>query len=503
MVYPFKDMKKILFTIIFFAAILSSVTFSCDDFQFPGLTGITDDNTDDSSTSDGETDDDSSVPNAVSGLSVESTSIDSIVLLWADNSDDEDGFIVEQSLMETEAFTEAADLSSNIETVVISGLSQDTEYFFRVYAYNANGDSSYSAVVSGTTLQELSTPNSPSELMVTGESSSTVSLSWTDNSDNEDGFIIEMSETGLESSYSEAADTTADSVIITGLEAETEYFFRVYAYKSTDNSDYSNVISAETDTAGTINTSAPDTTERLVFIHHSCGSNWLGTGNGNLGDTLGSNNYFVRDITYNWDEAEPGGVETGDYTDTRHWTEYWFNDTTMPAVYITESKYASYTSISNPSGENDIIMFKSCYPNSEVYSSITDEKAYYNQLLDYFVLHQDKLFILITPPGEAVVSSYLLTQELCEWLVDEENGWLKDYAGNNVGVFDFYCVLSETDSHHTIENGSIVYEYAAEYDGISPYHDGDDHPNIIGNQKSTDEFIPLLNYYRNRWRGVE
>ena len=116
-------------------------------------------------------------------------------------------------------------------------------------------------------------------------------------------------------------------------------------------------------------------------------------------------------------------------------------------------------------------------------------------------MHQDKLFILIIPPGETVVDSYLLTKELNEWLVDEDNGWLKDYAHNNVGVFDFYCVLSEANSHHRITNGQLEYVYAADYDGNSPYHDGDDHPNSTGNQKSTDELIPLLNYYYNRWKG--
>ncbi len=276
-----------------------------------------------------------------------------------------------------------------------------------------------------------------------------------------------------------------------------------------DNSEPAN---DNPDSEAVINITAPDSIEQLIFVHHSCGNNWLGTGNGNLGDSLAANNYYVRDTYYGWDAVL--NTDIGSSTDTDDWLT-WFCDSTvqsngetrsgniMSSLYETDNQNASYTVLSNPGGENDIIMFKSCYPCSEVGLSIDDEKAIYIQLLDYFVLHQDKLFILVTPPGETVVSSYLLTRELCEWLVDEENGWLKDYTGNNVGVFDFYCVLSEENSHHTIENGSIIYEYASDYDGTSPYHDYDNHPNSDGNQKSTDEFIPLLNYYRNRWRGVE
>jgi len=242
----------------------------------------------------------------------------------------------------------------------------------------------------------------------------------------------------------------------------------------------------------------PVTTVKLVFIHHSSGANWTRSDNGGLGDALNNNNYYVTETYYEWDAVPNDNL--GDHTDTDDW-QLWFNDTKMPYVYQNDSHYYHDNFISDPGGENEIIMFKSCYPLSEVGSSIDDEKALYNDLLNYFDGHTDKLFILITPPGEAVVSSYVLTKELCEWLVDEEIGWLKDYPHNNVAVFDFYCVLSEVDSHHRIGNDQLEYVYSSSYDGTSPYHDGDDHPNAAGNQKSTQEFFSLLNYYYNRWKG--
>lgn len=247
--------------------------------------------------------------------------------------------------------------------------------------------------------------------------------------------------------------------------------------------------------------SKPATRQKLCFIHHSVGGYWLTTGNGNLGTALNSNNYYVNETDYGWDAVTSPEDNLGDSTDTIHWL-LWFNNTKMPYVYNNTFNSAYTNTISDPGGENDIIVFKSCYPNSEVEDSIDDEKAIYNSLKTYFAAHTDKLFVLITPPPEIDVESYVNTKALCDWLVSP-TGWLSGYAANNVAVYDFYCVLSETDSHHRVSGGAVQRTYAAGYDGTSPYHDGgDDHPNSTGLQKATTEFLPMLNYFYNRWQGI-
>ena len=322
-------------------------------------------------------------------------------------------------------------------------------------------------------------------------------------------YYLELSNQLNGTDYRLVFEITTDSSVII-----SEGIVHIFSDIETSDTVY---VSAADFGDTSINVSPPDETERVVFIHHSCGDNWLDTGNGNLGDVLGDNNYYTRDTYYGWEYYNGEEMEDiGSSTDTEDWL-IWFGDPDNPVtqsndelrsdnimntLYTTDNKNAVYTPITDPGGENDIIMFKSCFPNSEVGSSIDDEKEIYNKILNYFELHQDKLFILITPPGVITVSSWENTRELCQWLVDDDNGWLSDYDHNNVGVFDFYCVLSETDSHHTIENGDSVYAYASGYDGTSPYHnEGDNHPNSIGNQKATDEFIPLLNYYYNKWKG--
>ncbi len=283
-------------------------------------------------------------------------------------------------------------------------------------------------------------------------------------------------------------------------------------FRGAVSSSFGVLLLGWTAATGQVDTSPPADPVRLVFVHHSCGNNWLDTGNGNLGDTLGANNYYVRDTYYGWDA--PYNPDIGDRTDTADWPT-WFVDTAiqgngvarrdniMGALYATNNQHAGYTAIDDPGGENEIVMFKSCYPCSEVDGSIADEQAVYDSLLPYFASRTDKLFILVTPPGETVVSSWSLTQQLCDWLCDESGGWLAGYPYRNVAVFDFYTVLSETDAHHRVYEGDIQHYPSPSADGTSPYHNGDNHPNAAGNQKATDEFVPLLNCFYHRWRDEE
>ena len=58
--------------------------------------------------------------------------------------------------------------------------------------------------------------------------------------------------------------------------------------------------------------SPPTAPVKLIFIHHSCGENWLADCDGGLGMALRDNNYFVSDTNYGWG---PDGI--GDSTDIR------------------------------------------------------------------------------------------------------------------------------------------------------------------------------------------
>ncbi len=253
-----------------------------------------------------------------------------------------------------------------------------------------------------------------------------------------------------------------------------------------------------------VDVSAPTETVKICFIHHSTGSAWIQDGDGNLGAALNADNYYVTEIDYGWDAA--ARTNMGDYTDTTDWPD-WFNDDIMPDVYANSAHYDYTNVIDDPGGENQIIMFKSCYPNSEVGDSIDDEKALYRGLLDYFAQHQDKLFILVVPPPEIVIDSATSTRELANWLVDLENGWLAQYPYANVFPFDYYNVLTDPENHHRVESGDVVHTVSS--DPADPDHPNElyyysgtnDHPTAEGHRKATAEYLPVLNAYYHLWQA--
>lgn len=302
---------------------------------------------------------------------------------------------------------------------------------------------------------------------------------------------------------------------------------------------------------------------KLIFIHHSTGGNWLADIGehdfaGGLGQALQENNYFVSATNYDW---TVNGDDVGSRTDIGHWWE-WFNgpnrDNYMQAVYTEFGQnlqgkadwtfFGSYSRMADPdpARENEIIMFKSCYPNSHLagnpddlptiadntlrgkdawagdeFMTIANAKGIYNDLLDYFAARQDKLFIIITAPplvkndGSQKTDAHHAANARAfnTWLVNE---WLTDYPYANVAVFDFYNVLTsnngsrnandawlEEGNHHRWWNGTVQHSQT-ENSNFSAYGTRkDSHPSGVGGQKATAEFVPLLNYYYQRWQAAQ
>src|SRR5439155_17767326 len=77
----------------------------------------------------------------------------------------------------------------NVTAYNVASLNAGTKYYYRVRAYNSIATSAYSNQTNATTLSNI--PAAPSGLTVTTITSSSVSLAWTDNSNNETGFKIQ------------------------------------------------------------------------------------------------------------------------------------------------------------------------------------------------------------------------------------------------------------------------------------------------------------------------
>ncbi len=277
---------------------------------------------------------------------------------------------------------------------------------------------------------------------------------------------------------------------------------------------------------------------KLVFIHHSTGEGWLADDGGRLGVALRDNNYFVSDTNYGW-----GPDAIGDSTDTGHWWA-WFRgprrDAYLDALFKESGQNASYSRLArDPGGENRIVLFKSCFPNSSIagrpgdaprkganplrgqdssspWMTVANVKGIYNDLLAYFSTRTDKLFVLVASPPlvpNATDAAHAANaRAVHDWLVTD---WLKPYPHANVAVFDLFTVLTSnggsTDvsdlgrvagNHHRYRNGAVEHPRTVN-NNTSAYGstEDDSHPTAAGGRKASGEFAPLLNLYFARWKA--
>jgi hypothetical protein len=272
--------------------------------------------------------------------------------------------------------------------------------------------------------------------------------------------------------------------------------------------------------------SKPERKMKLLFIHHSCGGQWLADkgqakdilpdtciieshpNGGGLRTLLQQNNYEIHEAAYK--------SSIGDKTDVCDWNIK-FRDKMENILKcdMQDSLYKDATS------KNDIIMFKSCFPanaidpdvkgpgdpNSPV-QTISNYKAAYNELLGYFRLHPKTLFVCVTAPPlvesspnrlKEFVKRFVAPEKTVKamgerargfnnWLKDTQDGWLAGYKESNVVVFDYYDVLTK----HGKSNHALY-----------PTKGGNDsHPSTEGNTIATREFVPFLNRAITRLAGT-
>jgi hypothetical protein len=95
------------------------------------------------------------IPVAPTDLEANAVSSIQIDLSWTDNADNEAGFKIERKT-DTTSFEKIARIGSNVTTYADKNLVSGMEYYYRVTAYNAIGDSRYSNIASDTTIAGVS-----------------------------------------------------------------------------------------------------------------------------------------------------------------------------------------------------------------------------------------------------------------------------------------------------------------------------------------------------------
>lgn len=183
------------------------------------------------------------LPEAPDGLVASAASSTSIKLSWADHADNETGFEIERSADGGSNFVYLASVSANTTSYTDLVLVSGTRYDYRVRAKGKDGYSEYSNVAGAT--PELVIPKSPTDLSAVAAKTS-ITLNWTDNSNNEIGFGIERSADGKDFTPLITVAPNTISYVDAELAPATTFYYRVVALGRDGNSSYSDTAEAKT-----------------------------------------------------------------------------------------------------------------------------------------------------------------------------------------------------------------------------------------------------------------
>lgn len=192
-----------------------------------------------------------------------------VVLTWADNSLNETDFTIQRATDSAfnSGLTTLATVGQNVTTYTDPIGNTNQIYYYRVFAGNTVGDTwdyngpninggatfphttVYSAfsntAASGQTQQA---PAAPSNLRIVSVEATSITISWNDNSANEDGFVVQRARNNAFNqelrTFSVLANVT--TFADTGLLRNTRYYYRVRAFNSAGNSAFSNVVNTRT-----------------------------------------------------------------------------------------------------------------------------------------------------------------------------------------------------------------------------------------------------------------
>ena len=92
------------------------------------------------------------LPNAPGNLAANVVSVSQIDLTWSDLSSIEQSYVIERSVDDNQNFVVVNTIDANSQSHSQTGLEEGTTYYFRIYAQNQYGRSSFSEEVNATTL---------------------------------------------------------------------------------------------------------------------------------------------------------------------------------------------------------------------------------------------------------------------------------------------------------------------------------------------------------------
>jgi fibronectin type 3 domain-containing protein len=183
-------------------------------------------------------------PAIPTNLTLTPASSSQINLSWTDVNG-ETGYEIERS---TNGITYALLSTLNADTILYSDtpLTPNTNFYYRIKAYNAGGYSDYSSEINTTTL--TGPPGIPNLINISVISRTRLDIIWS-NVYGETGYKIERSFNGTNYGQLTTINTDVTSYADTTVTPSNTYYYRVRASNIWGDSDYSNVIAGTTPVA--------------------------------------------------------------------------------------------------------------------------------------------------------------------------------------------------------------------------------------------------------------
>lgn len=209
----------------------------------------------------------------------------------------------------------------------------------------------------------------------------------------------------------------------------------------------------------------------VLFIHHSVGQNLIAQGH--VRERFAEARYDLWDHNYNHiGLTRPDGSRAG----------YSYNipdDNTDPDGYaeiFSQRRYSLPLNAFSAIMQHEVIVFKSCFPTSDISDSgqLEAYRNYYLGIREVTRQHPDHLFIALAPPPLAPEATSpenaARAREFADWLASDD--YLTGQA--NLYVFDLFDRLAEDDPSSP-ERNMLRQEYR-------PEQEGDSHPNALANE---------------------
>ena len=193
---------------------------------------------------------------APSNLEAEPEEFSYIKVKWDDNSGNEEGFYIERSYTPdtTYGWETIGSVGQNSRQFFDYWVANNVTYFYRVNAYAGTERSEYSNIAFATAIIDTNLiPMAPSNLIITDTTSTSITINWQDNSNNENGFIIaRRKQDEVLFTYIDTVESDILTYQEVGLTPDNLYFYKVCAYNNFGLSDFTNTVYSFTQSSTSI-----------------------------------------------------------------------------------------------------------------------------------------------------------------------------------------------------------------------------------------------------------